>query len=398
MLMIPKTVSSCNTFRIFQPTNGSSNLKKLITAMLLIQILGCEQQPSNHPVFKYYPPEDVFEDGYVSKYYYHYYPDNPDRRAGTEIGYTKYVKLDDTHYTAENYNAGFDLVSNRYYVVEGDSIVLEKGLGISSRNVTDTTAMNLLDNTISVWESEKRNPYRVQYTFGDEEYIFTEHQVAVVDTVFNDKPAKAFYADWNYSKADSDSVVNEGSSTSYYVQGLGFFGSESKGPDYARHIELVEQMSIEEFEMRADHGEHRVAWINPTKAISDDSDFNLCGHERRIADYYNSTPDGRYIHSKRAMLDTIYSNLDRSKLFDQSGRLVFRFVVNCEGKPGRFIAKGYDLDYEPMEFNSQTVDHLFGILQKLNEWRPVVLRGEARDAYFYITFNIENGEITDILP
>ncbi|WP_425389812.1 hypothetical protein [Ekhidna sp.] len=373
-------------------------MKRLITVMLLIQIFGCEQQSSNHPVFKYFPPENVFEDGYVSKYYYHYYPDNPDKRAGTEIRYTKYVKLDDTHYLTENYNAGYDLVSTRHYLVEGDSIVLEKGFGINAREVTDTTEMKVLDNNISVWESEAKSPYRVSYTFGDEEYIYTEHQASVADTVIDNNPAKAFYSIWNYKNAVSDSIVSEGESTSYYVKDLGFFGSMIIGSDYSRHIELVEQMSIEEFEKRANHGEHRVAWIDPENTISDDSDFSICDHERRIADYYNSTPSGEYIHSKRALLDTVFSNLDKSKLFDQSGRLVFRFVVNCEGRAGRFIAEGYDLDYQTMEFDPETVDHLFGILQKLEAWRPVVLNDKPRDAYFYITFNIENGEIIDILP
>ncbi len=366
--------------------------------MLLVQLFGCEQQQSNHPVFNYFPPEEVFEDGYVSKYYYHYYPDNPDQRAGTEVRYTKYVKLDDTHYTTENYNAGYDLVSTRQYTVEGDSIALENGFGISSRDVTDTTEMNILDKTITVWESEAKSPYRVSYTFGEEEYIYTENQTSVADTVIDNKQAKAFYTVWNYKKAATDSIVSEGETTSYYVKDLGFFGSHIKAPNYTRHLELVEQMSVEEFEERANHGEHRVAWIDPKNTISDDTDFKICGHERRIADYYNTTPQGAYIHGKRALEDTIFSNLDWSKLLDQSGRLVFRFVVNCEGKAGRFIAKGYDMDYQPMEFNPETVDHLFGILQKLDEWNPVVTGDDARDAYFYITFNIENGEIVDILP
>ena len=39
--------------------------------------------------------------------------------------------------------------------------------------------------------------------------------------------------------------------------------ARAKGPEFSRHIELAEQMSIEEFEKRANHGEHRVAYIDP---------------------------------------------------------------------------------------------------------------------------------------
>ena len=371
-------------------------MKRLITLIILAALISCEQKPSDHPVFKYYPPEDVFNDGYVSKFYYHYYPDNPDQRAGSEIGYTKYTKLNQSRYKTKNYNAGFDLESERIYIVQGDSIVLEGGFGI--RNYTDTTELNALSNSVSSWRSAMSNPYRIQYTYGEKEYIFTEYQTSVSDTTINNKPAKVFENKWNYREVGSDSIFSEGISKSFYVQGLGFFGSSSKGEDYSQNIELVEQMSVEEFEERTNHNEHRVAWIDPENTLSDDSDFKICGHQRNIADYYNSTPDGRYIHSKKALVDTIDINLDKSKLFNQSGRLVFRFVVNCEGKPGRFIAKGYDLDYQPIEFEKETVDHLFSIMEKLEEWQPVLIREETRDAYFYITFNLVNGEITDILP
>ena len=127
-------------------------------------------------------------------------------------------------------------------------------------------------------------------------------------------------------------------------------------------------------------------------------EFNLCGHERFIADYYNSTPDGQYIHGKRALLDTVFNNLDEAKMLEQNGMLIFRFVVNCEGKAGRFIVDGYDFMYQPLKFEEETIEHLYGILSKLEEWRPVVINEEARDAYFYITFKIEDGKITDILP
>ena len=157
-------------------------------------------------------------------------------------------------------------------------------------------------------------------------------------------------------------------------------------------------MSVSEFASRASHGEHRVAWIDPNSTMSDDSDFRICGHELKIVDYYWSSPDAGYLYGKRAMLDTIHSNLDNLKLFKQSGRLVFRFVVNCDGEPGRFIVRGYDLNYQRMEFQKETVDHLFSIMQKLEKWKPVLFGEELQDAYFYITFNIEDGEITNILP
>ncbi|WP_420576761.1 hypothetical protein [Ekhidna sp.] len=373
-------------------------MKRLITLMLVIIQAGCDEKPSDSPIFKYYPPESVFEDGFVSKYYSHYYPDNTDRRPITEVKYTKHVRLDENHFMTEEYNAGFQLMNNRFYEISGDSLILDRGMGISYRDYTDTTELNLLSKVVSVWEHEMKTPYQIQYEFDDQAYIYTEQQQSAYDSIILDKPAKVFLSEWNYREAGKDSTFNKGKTRSYYVQDMGFFGSDGEGEDYSLQMELIEQMSVEEFEKRAAHGEHRVAWIDPDQTIGDDTEFTLCGHEIRIADYYNSTPDGRYLHDKRAMMDTIFTNLDKSKLEDQNGSLVFRFVVNCEGKAGRFIAKGYDVNYQPMEFRKETVEHLYSILKKLEDWRPVVIGDEGRDAYYYINFKIENGEIIDILP
>ncbi|MEM7549533.1 MAG: hypothetical protein AAF363_07660 [Bacteroidota bacterium] len=367
-------------------------------AIFCLLLLGCKQEVSDHPVFKYFPSEDVFREGYVSKYYYHFYPNDKGRDAATEISYIKYVKLDEVRYKTETYNAGFDLESERNFLLEGDSVILEYGSQTSLYTPADTNDYVIPAKTTATWDSEKQSPYQVQYTFGEQDYVYTEYQKSVYDTLIKDQPAKAFINTYDYKKVGQDSVLDGGNIKTLYVQGLGFFGAESQGDRYARQTELIEQMSIEEFEKRSKHGMHRVAWIDPENTISDDSDFKICGHERAIADYYNSDPDGRYIHTKQAMLDTIKAHLDESKLFDQSGRLVFRFVVNCEGKAGRFIAEGYDMSYQKMTFRQETIDHLFDIFQKLKEWRPTVIRGKARDAYFYITFNLENGKIVNILP
>ena len=366
--------------------------------MVLLISISCQEKPTDHAVFKYFPEASLFEDGFVSKYYYHYYPDNPDQRAATEIGYTKYTKLNDTLYKTDNYNAGFDWQSERYYVVTENTILLDRGRGVDRGSITDTFDLDLVSKNISVWEGEMEKPYQILYQFNSESYIYSEMQKTAFDSVMLEKPARVFNTEWDYVKQESDSLVSDGATSSYYVQGMGYIGARNKGPDYLQEIELVEQMSVKEFEKRANHGEHRTAYIDPSNTMSDDSDFKICNHEREIADYYWSNPDARYSEGKRAMLDTIYAHVDESKLVGPNGKLVFRFVVNCEGKAGRFVAEGFDLDYQRTDFNQETVDHLFGILQKLEKWEPVLFGDELQDAYFYITFNIENGEIVDILP
>lgn len=350
----------------------------------------------SHPVFDFYPEKRIFQDGYVNKFYRHYYPDNTNLEAGTEINYRKYQLIDKDYFRVERFNAAFDLQSFSVYKVSGDTVEVLESFDVE--NFTDTVANTIISPITSIWDDRAMPTYQMKYTFDEKEYLYTEKQVAVKDTTIDGRIGKIFTNSASYKMLETDSVISETSSRSYYVQGIGFFGSMSKTVDYKVQMELIEQLSLADFEERANHDMHRVAWIDPKKTMSNDQDFSICGHERKIADYYNSTPDGRYVHSKRALMDTISANLNEALLLNQSGRLVYRFVVNCEGKAGRFIAKGYDLDYQPMVFDKRTVEHLYDILKRLKEWRPVVIREESRDAYFYITFNIENGKIVHLLP
>jgi len=95
---------------------------------------------------------------------------------------------------------------------------------------------------------------------------------------------------------------------------------------------------------------------------------------------------------------SLSDQLEPEKLKGQNGMLAYRFVINCEGKAGRFIFRSYDFDYPAKEFSSTAKAHLLEILLRLKTWQPCVIRSENRDSYAYITFKIKDGEIIDILP
>ncbi|MEO9872195.1 hypothetical protein [Ekhidna sp.] len=370
-------------------------MKKLVALFLTAQLFGCTQEESNHPVFKYYPPNDVFEEGFVNKYYRHNYPKNQDARAATEVTYSS-LRKEGNKIFIEKFNAGFELAAvTELRVSDNGDVFTEKLTDIVRM---DTIPIEILSPVSSRWINNQDEPYKIRYSFSDKYYQFTERQLKVYDTLIDGKAAKVFIKSGEYLNEETGEVTNRFMDTTTYLTDIGFFESRGGNENYRFETEMVEQMPLDEFKKRANHGEHRVAYIDPSNTLENGEQFKICGQEKSIADYYNSTPDGRYFHGKRAMMDTIFDNLDRAKLFDQNGSLVFRFVVNCEGKAGRFIGEGYDPNYHPMEFNPETIDHLFSILRKLKEWRAVVIREEARDAYFYINFKIENGEIIDILP
>ncbi|WP_144017299.1 hypothetical protein [Ekhidna lutea] len=370
-------------------------MKRLIILIFVPLLLGCSKQSEDHPVFKYYPPDDVFEEGYASKFYTHYLPKNTDGTKRTRINYSVYEKTGIDKYTARFYNAGFELTGQRYYSIVGTSMRLDSGMRIWR---ADTTIADIRKPFLQDFINNEDVVFEEVFESNGKIYKEVDTQLSVSDTIISGIAGKILKSKAVIKDHELDSIVNQYVSESYYLEELGYYGGKRIYDESTYQTELIEQMPLSKFEKLSNHNKRRVAYIDPENTISDDADFKICGHETRIADYYNSTPDGRYLHSKQAMLDTIYSNLDKAKLFDQSGRLVFRFVVNCEGKAGRFVVDGYDLNYQPIEFRQETIDHLYGILQKLEDWRSVTTRNEARDAYFYITFNIDNGEIIDILP
>ena len=370
---------------------------KYLSILLVLVLLGCSEKPSTHPVFRYYPPESVFEDGYVSKFYGHYTPGNTSQSSATRIEYLLYQKTGKNSFVLETYNAGFWLNRRQHYRVEGSQLIMESST--TMRN-GDTTSIDIGKGLVLDWSVDAlQDPhYQVSGDYPTYAFTYQSQQIGSRDTVINDQPARVFAQESTREIMQEDTTQSTWTSEHYYVAGLGFYGMKEQLPDYSWEMELVEQMPLSKFRKLANHDEKRVAYINPKETLDQNADFKLCGHEKFIADYYNSTPDGDYLFGKSALVDTVLTHLDSEKMLNQTGMLTFRFVVNCEGEAGRFIAKGYDLNYQPYEFPEETVMHLYEQLRRLKDWRVVVIREEPSDAYFYFTFKLNNGEITDILP
>jgi len=137
----------------------------------------------------------------------------------------------------------------------------------------------------------------------------------------------------------------------------------------------------------------RVAYIDPEKALLSE-DFETCSDY--IFDYYNPER-ATYSKEKNGLRKFILTHY-KNKNYNDSGYLNIRFVINCNGETGRYIIHENDLDLEPKPFNKDLVNQLFDLTVQLKEWNPNVIRGKKRDSYMYISYRIENGEITQIIP
>jgi len=140
--------------------------------------------------------------------------------------------------------------------------------------------------------------------------------------------------------------------------------------------------------------EHASHYIDPETALLNEG-FNVC-NDNYIAQYYNSTelpyPNGK--NGFREYINLAYVNNN----YSDSGYLNIRFIINCKGEVGRFVIHENNLDLEPNAFNKDLKNQLFRLTSEAKGWKPTFLWDENRDSYMYVSYKIENGEITEIIP
>lgn len=144
---------------------------------------------------------------------------------------------------------------------------------------------------------------------------------------------------------------------------------------------------------------HNVGDI-PFDKNADDPEFKICT-AGPIKQYYirgsTDTPPG-YKGEKRELEREILRDYDFPETASEDGYLTIRFIVNCEGKTGRFRTEEMDFSYQAKSFDKRISQQLLDIVKGLDGWIPRKSKGKNVDFYQYLTFRIENGQIEKILP
>lgn len=137
---------------------------------------------------------------------------------------------------------------------------------------------------------------------------------------------------------------------------------------------------------------------NPT---IDTADFQLCKEENLAIQYYAFTKTfnkSTYLQEKSEVWKIFEENYKPIIVEQASGLLRIRFLVNCQGKAGRFRVIGMDKNYQEKVFPDAITQQLITITKNLLEWEVFDKQNQKRDYYQYLIFKIENGNIIDILP
>jgi hypothetical protein len=129
----------------------------------------------------------------------------------------------------------------------------------------------------------------------------------------------------------------------------------------------------------------------------DDPNFKLCD-ENRMAQYYSFGKGLQYKGEKIKINEHFKVGLKVNEQRNVTGFLTIRFIVNCEGKIGRFRVEGMDNEYSQKTFSEGLTNQLMSLTKKLDGWIIGEHDGKAYDYYQYLTFKIENGILIEIMP
>ncbi len=366
-----------------------------VSFFLIIQGNSFIAAENQSKVFDFLPKANLLKSGIVQKYYIHFDQEDEYNDVTTVVEYRSYQSVDQKILTSNTYDVAFDMIRSSKFEIIGNGLKTVSEIKYFpvpvpvKRNTVEYTILkpNYLD-----FQKEEQT-----HEISDGKKRWSRNQISLRDTTILDYPGMVVEGIY-VTTSDNDSILKEEPYREIYLEGLGLFAAYFFSEEGTYHRELVEQIHLKDFFKLAAHETKRIGAIDIDKdeIISKDEDFKPCGDY--IFEYYNGNSHDVFIGGKYAFKKTVFPLIDSALLFQESGYLTFRFVVNCKGQIGRLVTEMVDENFNETVFNKKTVDHLAGILLDLDSWKVNKFRGKEMDAYTYITFKFKDGKIIEILP
>lgn len=153
-------------------------------------------------------------------------------------------------------------------------------------------------------------------------------------------------------------------------------------------------------EKQADSKNEYLRWVGDIEQNNkiDAPKFKVCHGEEQVLQYFNLGEGPVYPEEKLTLLNTFKAKYKPVEAGDQNGYIRIRFIVNCEGKAGRFRSLASDYAYNKTEFDENIISQLLEITKGIETWKIMYRHEVPIDYYFYLIFKINDGQITEILP
>ena len=130
----------------------------------------------------------------------------------------------------------------------------------------------------------------------------------------------------------------------------------------------------------------------------DDMGFEVCNGDSNVLQYFNLGEGPMYLGEKSKILNTYQSRYKPLEGSGESGWIRIRFIVNCEGKAGRFRVLQSDYQYQEKEFSSEITSQFLDITRSIEDWQILRREEVPVDYYMYLIFKIDEGQLIEILP
>lgn len=131
----------------------------------------------------------------------------------------------------------------------------------------------------------------------------------------------------------------------------------------------------------------------------DNPNFKPCFGDSNVFQYFNNTVHYPFVGEKDSIKSIFHSQYQPIHEQGQTGLIRIRFMVNCQGIPGRFRMIMADKNYKPFEFDQRITNQLLKITKSLKGWTTISdNNNNARDYYMYLSFKLDNGDLKAILP
>lgn len=155
-----------------------------------------------------------------------------------------------------------------------------------------------------------------------------------------------------------------------------------------------------ETEKKDDGKQEYLRWVGDIEQNEqiDESEFKVCNGDNKVLQYFNLGEGPIYSGEKSKILSTFKSKYQPLRDKSQNGLIRIRFIVNCEGKAGRFRVMQSDYDYQKKDFNKEIVSQLLNITKEIENWEVLKRNEVPVDYYMYLIFKITDGQLTEILP
>ncbi len=132
----------------------------------------------------------------------------------------------------------------------------------------------------------------------------------------------------------------------------------------------------------------------PYDAKFDEPDFIICDS--------TGLSSGRnrlqYIGGNGKLRQDILSNFSYKHEYKSfNGFIVVRFLVNCDGRSGRYRAQSLNFDFSPTDAPSSLLKNTLDLIKRLDTWQKSS-RGESDQEYSkYINLKFKDGKIQHVI-